>query len=411
MSGQKPRRFAGARFSVRSRILASILLVAALGLTGAGGITFLVQRDRALSQIDDRLQSRIESARAIVSKGTAVTDASGATTTTGFASSKLALYGVLQQLIPDSGESALGIYQGEATYTPGVQTDFHLEDDPAFIARVTRDVADGTVRLGTAVTSVGRLRYIATPVSVAGADTGAVYVTAVDLDARLAEVTESFRTYELVASAALVAIGLVGWFVAGRLLRPIRRLSAAASRITASERNERIPVVGRDDVSLLTETVNSMLDRLDAALTGQRQLLDDVRHELKTPITIVRGHLELLNADDPAEVEATRVLALDELDRMTGLVDDIESLADSQRIAPVVRPTDIADLTEEVFAKASGIGGHDWVLGEVCAGECRARPRADHPGVAPTRRQRVQVLAGGLAGGDWQYRARGRRLR
>jgi len=105
-----------------------------------------------------------------------------------------------------------------------------------------------------------------------------------------------------------------------------------------------------------------MLDRLDGAMTSQRQLLDDVRHELATPITIVRGHLELLDPEDVDDVEATRLLAIDELDRMARLVDDIESLTDSQRMSLTLTATDVGDLTEEVFAKASGIPGHEWVL-------------------------------------------------
>ena len=206
------------------------------------------------------------------------------------------------------------------------------------------------------------------PVEVTGvaasASSSGVFVAAVDVDAELGELSSSFATYAVVAAGALAVIGLVGWFVAGRLLRPIRRLRAGASRITASDLDERIPVVGRDDVSELTATINTMLDRLDTALTGQRMLLDDVRHELSTPITIVRGHLELLDGSDREEVESTRALALDELDRMSGLVSDIEFLADPRPVIGETRPADVADLTDAVFEKASVIAGPRWVAGE-----------------------------------------------
>jgi signal transduction histidine kinase len=65
----------------------------------------------------------------------------------------------------------------------------------------------------------------------------------------------------------------------------------------------------------------------DALFDAQRRLLDDVRHELKTPITIVRGHLELMDAADPSDVAATRELGIAELDRMTRLIGDIDLLA------------------------------------------------------------------------------------
>lgn len=357
------------RWSVRFRILTSILLVAALGMTGAGLTAFLVQRERILADIDDRLHSRVEAARAVVTGTSPSTSDSGTVTATpdaaDYATTGDAIYAVLQRLVPNSNESALGIVDGVARYVPGVDVDFHLEDDPAFVTRIDAEVADGTVRLGTSVSTTGEFRYIAVPITVTGSTQTGVYVAAVDIRAELAQLTGAFGTYAIVAALALVAIGLVGWFVAGRLLRPIRQLRAAASRITASDRNERIPVAGHDDVSELTATVNDMLDRLDNAMTGQRQLLDDVRHELKTPITIVRGHLELLDVRDVAEVEATRALAIDELDRMTGLVDDIESLAETQRSAPVRRLTDVADLTTEVFAKASAIADREWVLAGV----------------------------------------------
>ncbi|OYX56459.1 MAG: hypothetical protein B7Y93_03750 [Micrococcales bacterium 32-70-13] len=111
-------------------------------------------------------------------------------------------------------------------------------------------------------------------------------------------------------------------------------------------------------------TVNAMLDRIDEALTSQRQLLDDVRHELKTPITIVRGHLELLDATKPDDVRAVRDIAIDELDRMAELVTDIDALARVERQAVLAEPTDVADLTALVFSKMQAIPGHEWVLEE-----------------------------------------------
>jgi two-component system OmpR family sensor kinase len=90
-----------------------------------------------------------------------------------------------------------------------------------------------------------------------------------------------------------------------------------------------------------------------------------VRHELNTPITIVRGHLELLDPHDISDVEATRALAVDELDRMAALVDDISHLAQAERSGAVDRaPTDVEELTRAVFAKVRGIADHEWTLAE-----------------------------------------------
>jgi signal transduction histidine kinase len=335
-----------------------------------------------LHEIDERLLLRIESARFVVlgdsdasatsdsdASATSDSDAEGTVTASPaaptFASTSEALEAVLARVIPNRHESSLGIVDGAASFVPGVELQFHLEDDPALISRVVAEVADGSVRIGTALSPLGQLRYIATPVTVAGSAESGIFLVAVNVESELAELDSAFSIFVIVAAASLFAVGLVGWFVAGRLLSPIRSLRRAASRITANELHERIPVLGNDDVSELTATINDMLERLDLALTGQRQLLDDVRHELKTPITIVRGHLELLDAGDEADVEATRALAIDELDRMSGLVDDIESLAESQLRTPVRRLVDVADLSHDVFAKATGYSGREWALTEV----------------------------------------------
>ena len=99
-----------------------------------------------------------------------------------------------------------------------------------------------------------------------------------------------------------------------------------------------------------------MLDRLERSFHSQRRLLDDVSHELRTPVTIVRGHLELLDPRNPDEVETTRELAIDELDRMNMLVDDIALLAKTSTPG-FLRPqhVDVAELTEQVLAKANAL--------------------------------------------------------
>lgn len=352
--------------SVRARILVSILAVAALGLALAGATAYLVQRERILHGIDERLAARVEAARVVVTgdsdavAGTRTVPASPADRS--YASTAEALRAVMERIVPGEHETALGLIDGVPTFIPGVAIEVHLEDSPDFITRIADETADGSVRLGTTAGELGHLRYIAAPITVAGDPRAGVYLVAFDIDAELSDLDAAFGTYALVAVGAVAAIGLVGWFVAGRLLRPIRSLRDAASRITVSDLSERIPVAGRDDVSELTRTVNDMLERLDSSIGSQRRLLDDVRHELKTPITIVRGHLELLDPADADEVRATRELSIDELDRMAQLVDGIELLAELPAQRPQLEPVDVERLTADVHAKASVIPGHDWVL-------------------------------------------------
>jgi two-component system, OmpR family, sensor kinase len=344
--------------SVRVRILASILVVAALGMAIAGGTAFLVQRDRTLREIDTKLTATVTGLQYIADGGDGTADPPP--TVQDF------LTLAMTRVLPDTNESIVGIVDGKAALIPSSNVSFHLEADADFMKRVVAEANATKVVMGTADSKVGTLRYVIIPISIKTDATTGLYVSAYNLDAELAQITNAFATYAVVAVAALVAIGLVGWFVAGRLLRPIRVLRDTAARITETDLTQRIAVVGTDDVSELAETVNDMLDRLEAAFTSQRQLLDDVGHELKTPITIVRGHLELLDADQPEEVRATRELTIDELDRMNSLVTDIALLAQT-RNPDFVSTTivDVVELTESVMAKASALSlDHEWQLAQ-----------------------------------------------
>lgn len=369
----RPERMprAAPAWSVRARILTAILVVTALGMLVAGGTAYLVQRSRVLQEVDARLLTAVESVRVVVSgpsadspDGTAQVPAPA-----GYASVEGAMSAVMSRVLPGRNESSLALVDGSPAYISAIEPAFHLEDDPQFIERVISETSDGTVRMGTAITTLGPLRYVAAPVTVEGLPGQGVFVTAYDLDAELGEITSAFTTYAIVASIAVLAVAAVGWFVAGRLLAPIRRLRETASRITAAGIHERIPVQGNDDVSELTRTVNDMLARIDASLESQQQLLDDVRHELKTPLTIVHGHMELLDPEHPEDIAQTRALVLDEIDRMHALVDDIETLADSGELTSLARTeTDVAALASQVFAKASAIGEHEWSLETVATG-------------------------------------------
>ncbi len=362
------------RWSVRSRILGVILIITALGMTVAGASAYLLQREQVLDVIDEELFTAVEAARAIATglpreavsgegdagDAPATPDPVAAPTTVDDA-----MVRIMQGIIPGRSESSVALIDGEPAYSPPIAVEFQLFDDEELLDRIRTETEGGVVTIGTAITEDGAIRYIGAPVRIADDPAEGVYVTAYDIQGELDDIDGAFARYTAFAVLTLLVIAAVGWFVAGRLLRPIRELTAAASRITGTDLSERIPVTGQDDVSRLTETINGMFERLDQSATAQRQLLDDVRHELKTPITIVRGHLELLDADLPADVDATRALAIDELDRMAELVNDIDALAQATGVSVLTEPTDVGDLTQQVYAKARGIADHHWQLDTV----------------------------------------------
>jgi two-component system, OmpR family, sensor kinase len=331
--------------SARVRILAAMILVAALGMTVAGAVTYLIQRERVLTQVDARLESTVDALRALA-KGqngeTAPTDVDTYLRT------------AMQRVLPDADESILGIIDGSPAYLPSFGVPYELNRDTAFVAHVNEEAVAGHPVLGTYQGRWGLMRYLIVPVKIGDDPSTGLYVAAYDLDDELGQVSQTFGSFALIAGASLVVLGLVGWFVAGRTLRPVRLVREAAARASQEDLSARIPVQGHDDVSALASTFNSMLARLQRSFAAQRRLLDDVSHELRTPITIVRGHLELLDPRDPDDVAATRALTLDELDRMRVLVDDVAILAKADSPGFVRRePTDVAALTESVLAKAA----------------------------------------------------------
>ena len=171
--------------------------------------------------------------------------------------------------------------------------------------------------------------------------------------------------YLLASLGSLVLVGVVGWLVAGRLLKPLRTLRENSQRINETDLTERIPVQGNDDVSELTRTYNQMLDRLQVAIDTQRRFLDDAGHELRTPLTILRGQLEVLDPADSFDVTETRALLLDEIDRMGRMVEELILLSKAQRPDFLVCTTiDLAPFTEDLLEKARSLGDRDWRLQE-----------------------------------------------
>ncbi len=171
--------------------------------------------------------------------------------------------------------------------------------------------------------------------------------------------------------ASLVAVALVvivGWFVTGAVLRSIAQVRAAADSMTLADLSRRLPADGGEGIADLSQSVNSMLDRLEGSVDSQRQLLDDVRHELKTPITIVRGHLEIMDASDRAEVDATRAIGIAELDRLSRLVEDIDLLAAAETDTYERDEIELAALTARMADMVAVIPGHGWRVTERATG-------------------------------------------
>ena len=228
-----------------------------------------------------------------------------------------------------------------------------------------------TVKRGELNTPEGRVRYIAVPVR-AGGETAGVFVITSAVGEDAADVTEAIQVAAGVALAVLLLVSVIGFVAAGRVLAPLRELDSAARAIGSSDLTQRIEVEGDDEIAELGRTFNAMLDRLEAAFSSQREFISDAGHELRTPITIIGGHLELM-PDDPEERRETLALVRDELDRMGRFVDDLLTLAKAERPDFLrVRDVDVDELTEELMAKAQALAPRAWELGGIGVGQVRA---------------------------------------
>jgi signal transduction histidine kinase len=248
---------------------------------------------------------------------------------------------------------------------------------------------------GEAESPAGLVEYLAVPVQVQDQTRG-VFVAAIFHDLEVAEVQPAVWGAAVVGIAALLIGSILAWRVAEGVLRPVRQLTMTARSSTEGDLSRRIQVRGRDEISLLAATFNEMLDRLEEAFATQRQFVDDAGHELRTPITVIRGHLELLE-EDPAEREQTVALVTDELDRMSRIVNDLLVLAKAQRPDFLnLEAVDVATLTEEVLAKARALGPRDWQL----EGLARRRVIADRHRLTQAMMQLAVNAAAHTTDGD-----------
>lgn len=332
-----------------------MLGAASVGMLVTGVMSYLVQRERVDARIDAALGQEVEELREFANPAP-IDPATGESFTTVDRFLEI----VMQRNVPDRNEGLLALVDGRVAWRP-LDVDVRLETDDDFVEAVAEARTDSRVRPRSMDTDLGQLRYVTVPVTVDGDPAQGLYVIAYARDAEQAEVVDAYRTFAVVAVGSLAMIGIVGWAVAGRLLRPIRLLRDTAQQISDTDLSGRIPVTGTDDISALARTFNAMLDRLEIAFAGQRDALDDAGHELRTPITIIRGHLELMDSADPADVEEVRVLLLDELDRMRRMVDDLVMLAKANRpdfVHP--QPVELDRLIDEVLDKARALADRDW---------------------------------------------------
>jgi len=352
-----PKRF---RFGLRARIL-----LGHVGLLAIAGLaSVLVARYVLLLRLDERIDRELAQE---VSELRILAQGRDPQTGQPFGTDVRRVFQVfLRRNVPSRNEVII-------TYVGGRPFDrsqtlrappYRLDQDSELVARW------GTLRRtdeGEISTPGGRVRFLAVPVDTDGGPS-ATFLVAIFRAGEEAELNDAFTALGGVGLALLLAASVLGWRLAGSVLRPVRAVTTTARSISETSLERRIPEQGSDEIAQLAATFNDMLDRLERAFDTQRRFLDEAGHELRTPLTIILGHLELL-PEAPAARRRTLDLILDEVRRMGRMVGDLILLAKSDEPDFLrLETVDVSALTNELQAKASALGPRRWRIDAVGRG-------------------------------------------
>ena len=387
------------RWTLRTKLVCSVLLLFILVTAAVGSLTVLRLKTTLTSQVDNQLAAQ---AARIAPNAASPGQQLPSPPTVGNKS--------IQLTVTTSGTVVLAESRGSYTaqnFVSGYSSQSSLSHSQ--IVRL------GKAGLGTDPTvvdipSLGRFRVIAVRHNIAtkSLDSGEIspntpVVTMIGLP--IGGIDDAVRrmalSVALLSAAGLILVGGAAAAVIRRSLEPLRRVSATASRVSQLplssgqvEMHERVPAEDTDphtEVGQVGAALNGMLDHVDNALTARqtsemkvRQFVADASHELRTPLASIRGYAELSRRERqpvPADVAHALNRIESEAGRMTSLVEDLLLLARLDNGRPLERtPVDITRLVLETVSDAHAAGPHhEWKLDlpdealEVIGDEARIR--------------------------------------
>jgi signal transduction histidine kinase len=193
---------------------------------------------------------------------------------------------------------------------------------------------------------------------------GASVLEALRAQLRADELHRLLIEYLLALGAMTMVSVMAGWLLAGRALRPLRRITATARRVSGENLGERIALSGpADELKELADTFDGMLGRLDAAFASQRHFVANASHELRTPLAIMRTEVDVTLADPRAPAEELRAMGeavRETIDRCERLIDGLLFLARSEAAGGREEPLDLASLAADcitdLHARAVQVG-------------------------------------------------------
>ncbi len=340
---------------MRVRILAVVALLLAGSLIVSVVLLRNVLRDRLDEEIALAMSREVEEFR-LLTQGT------NPQTGQPFGDDLEAMFDVyFAREVPDEGETLIGFIGGAPYLTEAAGDALPAEQ---LTGLVDDWLAAESETYGVAEVDAGEVRYSVVPVDVGRQGT---FVVVNHPSPEESEIDRSVLTEAAIQLLTLVVAIIIAFAFSGRVLRPLRSLAETARTISETDFTRRIPVRGRDEASEIASAFNDMLARLEAAFATQRKFLDEASHELRAPLTVIRGHLELMELDDPSEREATVAVIIAEIDRMNRMVEDLLTLARAEHPDFLtVGPVDLGQWTQDAYRRASVLCPRQWEL-EVAA--------------------------------------------
>jgi two-component system, OmpR family, sensor histidine kinase MprB len=328
--------------SFRARLAFAVAAAVALVVVAASPVVYAIVRSELRGQVDDALRARAHSVANSQHLGIGRSPFTG----------KPVLQGIPGELF-EGGKNYVQLYQEGTgnTYRPEFQSVLLPVND------AVREVAAGTRRTYITDTEVqgAHVRMYA----LHGTDEeGRGYALQVirpvgEVDSALGRI----RTLLLVVDAVgILVAALLGLLVARTALGPVRRLTQTAEHVTETrDLNSRIDVHGRDELSRLAATFNTMLAALEESARAQRQLVTDASHELRTPLTSLRTNMEVLIKHEDLEQSRRRQLqahVVEQLDELTALVAELVELARGEQPAEEPEEVQLDELVRSVVGRA-----------------------------------------------------------
>lgn len=335
--------------SIRTRIVVGYVVLLAIALVVTAVITRGALLTRFDNEIDTSLAAEIDQFQQVVDDGDPITGDP-------FTDLEGLFDYHLRRVLPGDDAAFFALVDGDP---------FRLSFDAPTDLFAVPELVDSwrgieSTRFETVDTERGRARVLILPVLL-GEQSGTFVAASFTQGAR-AELDDVFRTYAVVALAVLAISAVFALSLASRVVRPIRELTDVTRSVTDADLSARIPVDGHDEVAELAGTFNGMMARLEGGFEHQRQFLDDVAHELRTPITIIQGHLDVLG-DDPGETESTVALVSDELARMNRYVNELLLLAQAERPDFLhLTSVDLDLFVSALHRNASQLADRRWVI-------------------------------------------------